>query len=194
MSHETYQAELDFATELAYEAGKVMMRYFRNPELEVEWKSDNTPLTQADTTINDMVINGVRAKFPEDDVIGEEGSNEHGGLRAWVVDPIDGTLPFSNGIPVSTFSLGLVDRSDGQTVVAAIYYPFLDELYTATKGGGAHMNGAKLETAKTTDLNGVFAVLGGSNKVEANQFTQGKAVTYIREQGGKTMSMQSQAY
>jgi myo-inositol-1(or 4)-monophosphatase len=101
----SYEKELRFATDLAQEAGAIMDRYFRAEDIGTELKQDLTPVTVADTTINDLVIDRVQQSYPEHGVLGEENSYEPTRDRIWVVDPIDGTVPFSLGIPTSTFSL-----------------------------------------------------------------------------------------
>ncbi|QQS18795.1 hypothetical protein IPL68_01860 [Candidatus Saccharibacteria bacterium] len=133
MAHEK---ELQFAKSLALEAGAIMRHYFRSDELAITHKQDLTPLTVADTQINALVIERVKKEFPAYGVLGEEASFEPHRELLWVVDPIDGTSPFSCGIPVSTFSIALVHRKDGQPYVSVTYDPYLDELMFATKNGG----------------------------------------------------------
>lgn len=128
---------LDFAKALAYEAGEIMRQYFRVSD--TIWKSDNTPLTQADTEINDLVIARVTEVYPSHSVLGEEASAMQDGSRyTWVCDPVDGTLPYSHDIPVSSFSLALCD--DGRPIVGVVYDPFMDRLYWASSGDGAYCN------------------------------------------------------
>ncbi|QQS20080.1 inositol monophosphatase [Candidatus Saccharibacteria bacterium] len=155
-----YKKELEFAKILALEAGEIMRRYFRSDRLGTVLKEDLTPLTVADTTINDLVIARVREMFPDHGVLGEEASFEPERQLIWVVDPIDGTSPFSCGIPVSTFSLALVDRKDGQAYVSATYDPYLDELMFATKNGGAFCGTEPLKTSRATDLAGRYVSQG----------------------------------
>lgn len=191
----TYQKELDFAKSLALEAGGIMLRYFRAEDIATEWKEDNTPLTIADTTINKLVINQVKAKFPDYGVLGEEESYKPERDTIWVVDPIDGTVPFSLGIPLSTFSIALVRRKDGQPVVAVTYDPWLDELFSATKGGGAFLNDNRLKTSKKDDLLKAYLHMGGfSVDTDAASYGSTSAIDAVRKQGAKTISVQSGVY
>lgn len=155
-----YEKELQFAKSLALEAGEIMRRYFRSSELAIIQKQDLTPLTVADTQINELVIERVKSEFPSYGVLGEEASYEPQRELLWVVDPIDGTSPFSCGIPVSTFSLALVDRQDGQPYVSVTYDPYLDELMFATKGGGAFCGEKTLRTSQMKDLAGQYVSQG----------------------------------
>ena len=148
MDNSDLKQYLDFAKALALEAGTLMKRYFRADDIATEWKEDNTPLTIADTTINGLVIERVKKAYPEHGVLGEEDSFESKRDMLWVVDPIDGTMPFSAGLPISTFSLALV--KNGVPQVGVVYDPFCDRLFTAITGKGAYLNGKKI-AVKTVD-------------------------------------------
>jgi len=122
-------------------AGETMLDYF-DKDKQVEIKDDNTPVTIADKKINNMVINKIRETFPEDGVIGEEGSYGEDCKRVWVCDPIDGTAAYERGEKESVFSLALV--IDGEPKMGIIFDPFTNKLYKAIKGQGAFCNGSKL--------------------------------------------------
>ncbi|HWB39041.1 MAG TPA: inositol monophosphatase [Candidatus Saccharimonadales bacterium] len=191
----SYDAELAFAKELALEAGGIMQQYFRSEELNTTWKSDKTPLTVADTTINKLVIERVKAKFPEHGVLGEEESYEPDRDWVWVCDPIDGTVPFSVGIPASTFLLALVDRADGQPVAAVVYDPYLGHLYTATKGGGAFLNDQPLKGSATKHMSpGYVSIYGGAAKRDKIDYHPGQLLDDLRENGTRNISLASGAY
>ncbi|MEK7095808.1 MAG: inositol monophosphatase [Patescibacteria group bacterium] len=134
---------LEFAKELAEEAGKIMQRYFRAEDTGTTIKGDSTPVTVADTKINDLVIEQIKNHFPNHAVLGEEASHKQQSDYLWVCDPIDGTMPYSIGIPISTFNLALIH--DGQPIIAVQKDPFTDRLYWAKKAGGAYLNGEKLK-------------------------------------------------
>lgn len=146
-----YQRELETALSIAREAGEIMRHYFDGDQQRTI-KSDGTPLTIADTTINRMVIERLTAALPDDGVIGEEESTAGYGMgRKWFCDPIDGTKAFTWGVPTAMFSLGLV--IDGQPVLGVCYEPMTDRMYRAVRGGGAflcdqpiHVNDKTLET------------------------------------------------
>ncbi len=195
----SFKSELDFAREMAKDAGEIMQQYFRSEDIETEWKADHTPLTIADKKINDLLIERVEKHYPSYGVIGEESSYMEERDMVWVVDPIDGTVPYSLGIPTSTFCLALVDRTtDGQSTVAVVYDPFLDHLYTATKGTGAYLNERKLKTLPTEDFHHSYlAVNGFSKKIENGRvlIRPGKLMEKIRnDHGGKCLTFQSHVY
>ena len=91
---------LEFAKNLAEEAEAIALKYF-GFEVESIWKEDDTPLTKADTEINDLVIKRINESFPQDSIYGEEKSDIKKDLKyIWVCDPIDGTMAFSCGMPI----------------------------------------------------------------------------------------------
>lgn len=142
------QNYLTFAQTLAHEAGDIMRRYFLTSDRT--WKDDATPITKADTEINDLVIKRVREEYPEHSIHGEERSDYTDSKYLWVCDPVDGTLPYSSGIPASTFSLALV--IDGVSTVGVVYDPFNDRLFYATKDGGAFLNGVPMHVSDQNTL------------------------------------------
>lgn len=139
---------LEFAKEIAKEAGKIMLKYF-NSDNQSSYKEDNTIVTIADTEINDYLIKQVKSEFEAHSVDGEE--NKFGTSNyVWVCDPIDGTAMYARGIPVSVFSLALV--VNGEPTVGVIYDPFNDNMYYAEKGKGAYKNEEKI-TISSIKLN-----------------------------------------
>lgn len=151
-----YQNELTIAKKLAKEAGDIMLGYFNTAASNPATKSDRTIVTKADTDINRLVIEILNKETPGYSIWGEEESSiVEGAEYTWVCDPVDGTMPFSKGLPISTFSLALVDKH-GQSIVGVVYDPFQDRLYTAVKGYGAFLNDQKIEVSETATLEGAY--------------------------------------
>lgn len=128
---------LQFAKDVALRAGDIMLEHF-HAEVEHREKADKTIVTVADEAINQLVINEVEKAYPGHSVFGEEASSDKQSDYAWVCDPIDGTVPYANGVPISVFSLALV--KDGEPIVGVVYDPFMKRLYSGVKGGGAFLN------------------------------------------------------
>lgn len=127
-----------FAVSTAKEAGKIMLDYFK-VGMDRKYKEDTSPVTEADLKINSILIKKVSELFPEHSVLGEEESNMiKGSEYVWVCDPIDGTIPYSLGLPISTFSLALT--KNGEVILGVVYDPFCDRLYYAEKGKGSYLN------------------------------------------------------
>lgn len=108
-------------------------------------KADQTIVTIADEKINALVIEEVEKKFPEHSIFGEEASSQKESEYAWICDPIDGTVPYAKGIPISVFSLALV--KDGEPLLGVVYDPFTKRMYSGAKGGGAFLNGQPLKVS-----------------------------------------------
>lgn len=136
---------LVFAKDLALEAGQIMLKYFDGSDVNTEVKKDLSHLTKADTEINNLVIKRIKSVFPTHGVLGEEKSYRYDRNDLWVVDPIDGTSPFVLGIPVSVFSLALLEN--GQPKVAVVYDPYTKRFYSAIAGSGAYENDKKLDVS-----------------------------------------------
>ncbi len=137
MTDQQKQEYLTFAKGLALEVGEAMRQYF-GTKPGAHLKADNTIVTIADEEINQLVIDRVRAAYPDHDIDGEEASSLGGARYVWACDPIDGTVPFAMEFPISVFSLALV--ADGRPEIGVVYAPFSDHLYYAVRGGGAFMN------------------------------------------------------
>lgn len=131
---------LEFAKDVAYQAGKIMLKYF-NQNNGASYKGDRTIVTLADTEINSYLIERVKDKYPEHSVDGEEEQCGKSNF-VWVCDPVDGTAMYARHIPVAVFSLALV--IDGVPYVGVVYDPFTDSLYSAVKEKGAYKNNEKI--------------------------------------------------
>lgn len=134
---------LEFAKEIASQAGKIMLKYFQENNGS-SYKLDNTIVTKADTEINEYLIKKVKETFPTHSVDGEEeqfGNSEY----VWVCDPVDGTAMYARHIPTAVFSLALV--VSGTPIVGIVYDTFNNKLYSAIKGKGAYCNDEKISVS-----------------------------------------------
>ena len=139
------QQYLAFAKEIAYKAGEIMLKYFKEKN-GASYKFDQTIVTLADTEINEYLISRVKDTFPTHSVDGEEDKFGESNY-VWVCDPVDGTAMYARHIPVAVFSLALV--VDGIPVVGVVYDPFTDSIYTALKDHGAYKNDIKINVNDT---------------------------------------------
>jgi len=155
---------LEFTKNIAKEAEKIALRYF-SFETETTWKGDNTPLTKADTEINDLVIKRINETYPEHSIYGEEKSQiKEGSQYIWVCDPIDGTMAFSVGLPIFVFSIALVDQLSGQPILGLVNDPIMKNMYWAYKGGGAYRNDKKIFVSKDTILKNTYVNIAATGK------------------------------
>lgn len=133
-----YGELLDFAVTLAREAGAVQLDAFRSGDLGVQTKSNvYDVVTRIDKECEALIGRRIAERFPDHALLGEEDGERGmaGSDWRWVVDPLDGTTNYSQGLPVFAVSIALQHR--GETVVGVVFAPRLDELYTAVRGGGA---------------------------------------------------------
>lgn len=150
----------DFAINLASEAGEIIRQKFSLSQ-KAERKKDNSLVTKTDFEINQRVVDAIQKRFPEHGIIAEESkpTNTESEYQ-WVCDPIDGTLPFAHGIPVSMFSLALV--KNGESILGVAYDPFSDRMFVGEKGKGAQLNGKPTYVNQESDIS--KAVIGASAK------------------------------
>jgi fructose-1,6-bisphosphatase/inositol monophosphatase family enzyme len=155
---------LEFAKKLATEAEAIALKYF-SFEVESTWKEDNSPLTRADTEINDLVIKRINEAYPEHSIYGEERSDiRENSKYIWVCGPLDGTMAFACGLPMFVFSLALVDQSNGQPVLGLINDPVMKNMYWAYAGHGAYRNGKKISVLPDNTFANKCLLTGGSGK------------------------------
>jgi histidinol-phosphatase len=135
------------AVAAAQAGGRAALASFRRPDLLVEWKSDDSPVTVADREAEAACQAVIRAALPDDAWLGEETGELGGGSgRRWIVDPIDGTRNFVRGVPLWA-TLVACEEHD-RVVAAAVFIPALGEMYDAVLGGGARCNGTAISVSK----------------------------------------------
>jgi len=133
----SYQAELSVALAAAREAGQAIRRYYRNA-YEVEDKSPDNPITDADREADRILRERITAAFPQDGWLSEETRDDPARLakeRVWIVDPLDGTKDFIGGIP--EFALSIALWVEGEIALGVTHNPATGELFYALRGGGA---------------------------------------------------------
>jgi len=153
-------------------AGRVLLDHWgRRATLAVKEKGRNDFVTVADQRAEDVVLRLLRARFPDHAIVAEESASGSGpagrrpgsrdsaadGYR-WFVDPLDGTTNFIHGVPLFGVSIGLADPQGMRA--AAVYDPVRDELFTAARGQGAHLNGQPLQVARPGKLEKSLLVTG----------------------------------
>ncbi|MFN8017909.1 MAG: inositol monophosphatase family protein [Acidimicrobiales bacterium] len=149
---------LALAEPIACEVGDRLRGALEDPTFRVDAKSTATDLvTELDVWAERHITERLLAARPDDGVEGEEGADVAGtsGIR-WCIDPIDGTVNFVHGI--AGFNVSIAARVDGQTVAGVVASPLHDEVFTATLGGGSHVNGIPLRCASPPSLD--RAVIG----------------------------------
>jgi histidinol-phosphatase len=145
------------ALELCDQADRLSEAAFdRGPAVSV--KADGTPVTDADTAIEEMIRRTLAERFPEDAVIGEEYGSDGDSPRAWIIDPIDGTKNFAGGIPLWATLLGL--RVDGEFVLGVMSLPGIGQRFWAARGAGAFHNGRAIAVNGTARMEDAMVLFG----------------------------------
>lgn len=136
--------ELDFAVDLAHNAGKLLLGHFSLSGSPAARKKDSSVVTTADIEADQLIRKAILDRYPDDGVLSEEIQTIFPANKrvVWVVDPLDGTTNYSLGLPI--WGVSIARLVDGWPETAALYFPILEELYTAQKGAGALCNGIKL--------------------------------------------------
>lgn len=143
-----YAKELDCARRAARAAGELAM--LRHGNIAFDAKSDDSPVTAADRDCEAAIARILEAAFPEDGLLGEEGSGKASRSgRRWIIDPIDGTRDFIRGNPTWANLIALEER--GRVVAGVANVAALGETYWATLGGGAWLNGERLHASRAAD-------------------------------------------
>jgi len=141
---------LELATSAAFEAGKLTLRYFQAP-LAPDWKADASPVTVADLESEQLLRRLISSQYPDHAILGEEyGESNPSSSFRWIVDPIDGTRSFIQGVPLYSVLIGL--EVEGELVVGVAYFPALNEMVVAAKGMGCTWNGRACRVTATPRL------------------------------------------
>jgi myo-inositol-1(or 4)-monophosphatase len=131
---------LEVAVEAAREAGAILRAEFDRPK-KISYKGEVDIVTESDRRSEAVIVARLRSHFPQHAIVAEEGSAGAaagaGAKYCWHVDPLDGTTNFAHSYPCFAVSIGLVE--DGEPLVAAVYNPISDELFTAMRGEGAYL-------------------------------------------------------
>ena len=150
MPGESLQTLLDFATDAAWQAGKITLSYF-GTGIVPELKSDQTPVTVADRQAENLLRTLIEARFPDHAVLGEEyGESNQGARYRWILDPIDGTKSFVQGVPLYGVLIGL--ERDGEPLLGVCYLPALDEMVAAGQGLGCTLNGRRIRVSAVKEM------------------------------------------
>lgn len=144
---------LECAIDWAMQAGKLQMQKYRSRHLDMETKSsEHDVVTEVDRECEALLINRISQAYPHHSILAEE-SGMHKKAESeweWVIDPLDGTNNYSQGLPIFCVSIGV--RHRGVTKVGVVYVPRIDELFTAVRGEGAQMNGKIIHVSRKSDF------------------------------------------
>jgi myo-inositol-1(or 4)-monophosphatase len=136
----------------ATEAGGAILRDYFNREIQISNKEGiNNLVTEADHASEKAIISVIQDEFPDHYIISEEvGEIKMDSSYRWIIDPIDGTVNFANGIPICCVSIAV--EHEGEVVMGAVYNPFINEFFFAQKGYGASLNDHRIQVSNKSEV------------------------------------------
>ena len=192
----THEADLAFSVAVAAEAGAILMDRYERLE-RIDYKSARDVVTEADHLSEALIIDAIRAAHPRDAILAEE-TGEHravsgeaptsGRGRVWIVDPLDGTVNYANGLPIFCVSIGLI--VDGRPTVGVILDPTRGDTFAATVDGPATLNGRPI-TASDKDKLSDFVISMSLNGRTATSRARNvrKAIRISRSMGSAALAL-----
>jgi myo-inositol-1(or 4)-monophosphatase len=150
---------VNIAIKAARRAGEVMIRQLNRLEsLEVMEKGRNDFVSQVDRAAENAIIEVIHDHYPEHAILAEESgaSGEH--AVQWIIDPLDGTTNYLHGFPV--FSVSIAVREDGELQHGVVYDPLRQEIFSASRGQGAQLDGRRIRVSRQTALRGALVATG----------------------------------
>jgi len=138
----THSELLYIATDAARAAGQILRDGWGKPHA-LEFKGATNLVTEVDRAAEAVILEHLQLATPDYDVLAEEsGKQARGSTFRWVIDPLDGTTNYAHHFPYFSISIGL--EENGETIAGVVYDPMRDELYAATRGGGAFLNNERI--------------------------------------------------
>ena len=148
---------INIAVKAARNAGNIIVRHMdRRDALTITSKALNDFVSDVDLQAEAEILKIIRKAYPDHAIMAEESGNHEGDDNQWIIDPLDGTTNFLHGFPQFAVSIAL--RHKGRLEHGVIYDPVSQELFTASRGGGAYLNNHRMRVSNAKGLKG--ALLG----------------------------------
>jgi myo-inositol-1(or 4)-monophosphatase len=152
-------ALLNVAVMAAHSGGDALIRILpKLDKIKVKQKSHNDYVSEADIKAERVIIRTILRHYPDHAILAEESGQQGDSDYVWIIDPLDGTTNFLHGFPVFCVSVGLMYKN--QLEHAAVYDPLRQELFTASRGQGAHLDGRRIRVSKRTSLEHALIGIG----------------------------------
>ena len=154
---------LDFALRTARRAGQLLCEFYHQHHTVSRKTSEIDLVTEADLASEWLIVEAIRARFPDQAILSEEGLGDlqritSGMSYLWIVDPLDGTVNYAHGYPVWGVSLALARQ--GQVVLGVTYDPLRDEIFWTERGRGAWFSGEPMHVSAATRLRDALVATG----------------------------------
>ncbi len=150
---------LNIAVRAARRAGEVIVRSLvRLESLEVTSKGRNDYVSEIDRAAEREIIEIIRKHYPDHAFLAEESGSSGENETVWIIDPLDGTTNFLHGFPV--FAVSIAAQQRGHLEVGVVYDPMRQEVFTAARGAGAHLENRRIRVSKQRTLEGALLATG----------------------------------
>ena len=186
--------ELAFATELAADAGTLLATSYERVQ-RVRRKSARDVVTEVDYASEKLALDAIRRRYPHDAILAEEsGHHDRVGPegepsgRVWIIDPLDGTVNYANGIPYFCVSVAMVDGA--RPAVGVVHDPLRGDTYAATADGAATLNGAQIRASRKREMGDLvvsLAIIGRGGI--GRERTIGRRIRIPRRMGSAALSL-----
>lgn len=146
---------LNIAIQAARQASKVILRFEdQMDKVSISEKNENDLVTQVDHLSEEVIIEQIRKSYPAHTILAEESGmhkqEAQNSEYCWIIDPLDGTKNFVHGFPQYAISIALMHKN--ALMLAVVYDPIRQDLFTATKGQGAYLNSRRIRVSQTKKL------------------------------------------
>jgi len=162
---------LTIAIRAARSAGDIILRASENVDrIQVDSKEQHDFVTEIDYQAEQAIINILKTAYPEHGILAEESGAQEGNEYTWIIDPLDGTTNFLHGFPNYAVSIALKQKNN--LIVAVVFDPQRDELFTASRGDGAALNGKRIRVTPQASLAGSLIGTGFPFKLQQQQYLE----------------------
>ena len=173
---------LNIAVRAARRAGEIIVRSLvRLESLEVTSKGRNDYVSEIDRAAERDIIDVIHKHYPDHAILAEESGSSGDSETVWIIDPLDGTTNFLHGFPV--FAVSIAAQQRGKLEIGVIYDPMRQEVFTATRGGGAHLENHRIRVSKQRGLEGALLSTGFPYRTDEpyadNYFAMFRALTTL---------------
>ncbi len=189
--------QINLITKACMKAARSLIRDFGEIEnLQVSEKGPGDFVTSADKRTEKILINELQKAHPEYGIITEESGtiNKLNIKNRWIIDPIDGTMNFLNGIPQFAISIGY--EEDGEIKSGVIFNPIMNEMFCAEKGKGAYLNNSRIRVSNKKKIKDALIVTGGpkgeskiKNKIFSEYINVSNNVSNVRKFGSAALDI-----
>ena len=189
--------QINLITKACQKASRSLIRDFGEIEnLQVSSKGPGDFVTSADKRTEKILIEELQKAHPEYGIVTEESGiiNKSNTENRWIIDPIDGTMNFLNGVP--HFAISIAYEKKNEIICGVIFNPIMNEMFFAEKGNGAYLNNTRIRVSKKKKIENSLLVTGGpkqssniKNKIFSEYIFLSNKVSNVRKLGSASLDM-----